>query len=111
MLPDKDIRCPATAFAKTCHSIVTKHKCPKWVNVKGSDPQNGAVLDHWGCSDTFLPMLLVENARQSMQTGAAVESFRNEMVVANGIAAIQQQILNAAPSQTRIAGPQIEQEG
>ena len=28
-------------------------------------------------------MLLIENSQQSRQTGAAVESFRNEMVDAN----------------------------
>jgi hypothetical protein len=28
-------------------------------------------------------VLLIENAQQSRSTGAAVESFRNEMVVAN----------------------------
>ena len=31
----------------------------------------------------MLPLLLIENSQQSRQTGAAVESFRNEMVTAN----------------------------
>jgi hypothetical protein len=31
----------------------------------------------------FLPMLLIENSGQQRQTGAAVESFRNEMVKNN----------------------------
>jgi hypothetical protein len=30
--------------------------------------------------DSFLPLLLIETAQQSRQTGAAVESFRNEVV-------------------------------
>jgi hypothetical protein len=30
-----------------------------------------------------MPMLLIENSGQQRQTGAAVESFRNEMVKAN----------------------------
>jgi hypothetical protein len=30
-----------------------------------------------------MPILLIENAQMSRQTGAAVESFRNEMVKAN----------------------------
>jgi len=33
--------------------------------------------------DSFLPMLLIENSQQQRQTGAAIESFRNEMVQAN----------------------------
>ena len=32
---------------------------------------------------TWMPLLLVENANMQRQTGAAVESFRNEMVKAN----------------------------
>lgn len=31
----------------------------------------------------WLPMLLIENTQQSRGTGAAVESFRNEMVRQN----------------------------
>ena len=33
----------------------------------------------------WLPVLLIENAQQSRQTGAAVESFRNEMVESNKV--------------------------
>lgn len=94
MLPDKDIKCPATAFAKSCHSIVTKCRCPKWINVRGKNPQSEEVIDKWGCSDSFLPMLLIENAQQSRQVGAAVDSFRNDMVTMNGIAAVQHSILS-----------------
>jgi hypothetical protein len=32
---------------------------------------------------SWLPILLIENAQMSRHTGAAVESFRNEMVKAN----------------------------
>ena len=31
----------------------------------------------------MLPMLMIENSRQTNQAGAAIESFRNEMVQAN----------------------------
>lgn len=86
MLPDPKVKCPATGFAKSCHAIVTKCTCPKFVNVKGMDPQTGAIIDRWGCVDSFLPLLLIENAQQSRQTGAAVESLRNEVVKAEEIA-------------------------
>lgn len=59
------------------------HKCPWWVHLRGTNPQGGGEVDEWGCTVSFLPMLLVETAQQSRQTGAAVESFRNEMVKAN----------------------------
>lgn len=40
-------------------------------------------MDKFGCVDSFLPMLLIENSQQQRQTGAAIESFRNEMVQSN----------------------------
>ena len=33
----------------------------------------------------WLPILMIENSQQQRQTGAAVESFRNEMVKSNEI--------------------------
>ncbi len=80
MLPDEKVRCPATGFTKTCRSIVTKYTCPKWVHVVGKNPQSLEDIDKFGCSDSFLPLLLIENSQMQRQTGAAVESFRNEFV-------------------------------
>jgi hypothetical protein len=84
MLPDPKVKCPATGFAKSCRDILSKCDCPKFVSIRGIDPQTGANVDRHGCVDSFLPLLLIENAQQSRQTGAAVESFRNEIVKANG---------------------------
>lgn len=56
------------------------HKCPLWTQVRGTDPNTGEEVDDWNCSLGWLPMMLIENAQQSRQTGAAVESFRNESV-------------------------------
>lgn len=83
MLPDKKIKCPYTGFSKTCFEGVTKHACPKWIHLLGMHPQTGETMDRFGCSDTFLPLLLIENSRKQAETGAAVESFRNEMVQLN----------------------------
>jgi len=83
MLPDKNIRCPATGFAKTCREIVADCDCPKFVKISGVNPNDGQPVDKFGCVDSFLPMLLIENSQQQRQTGAAIESFRNEMVQAN----------------------------
>jgi hypothetical protein len=41
------------------------------------------MIDRYNCADHWLPLLLVENSQMQRQTGAAVESFRNEMVEAN----------------------------
>jgi hypothetical protein len=56
------------------------HKCPLWTHVRGANPNTGEEVDRWDCSLAWLPMLLIENAQQMRQAGAATESFRNEMV-------------------------------
>jgi len=37
----------------------------------------------------LLPMLVIENAQQTRQAGASIDSFRNEMVRANGVLGAQ----------------------
>ena len=51
--------------------------------MRGNNPNTGKEIDEWSCAMTWLPVLLVENSQQQRQTGAAVESFRNEMTTAN----------------------------
>jgi hypothetical protein len=53
------------------------HKCPLYVQVRGMNANTGIEVDHWGCSFSFLPMMLIENTGQQRQTGAAIESLRN----------------------------------
>lgn len=59
------------------------HKCAFYTHIRGANPNDGKEVDHWACTIEFLPMLLIETAQQSRQTGSAVESFRNEMVKAH----------------------------
>ena len=58
-------------------------KCAWFVQLRGNDPQTGKEMDEWGCAVTWNPVLQIETAQQGRQAGAAVESFRNEMVKAN----------------------------
>lgn len=60
-----------------------EQKCAWYTYVRGFNPNTGQEVDEWSCTVNFLPMLLIENSQQQRQTGAAVESFRNEMVKAN----------------------------
>lgn len=64
------------------------HKCPWWTRVVGKNPQSEELIDDWRCAIALLPMLLIENAQQARQTGAAIETFRNGVVagVAQAIA-------------------------
>jgi hypothetical protein len=57
--------------------------CAWFIQVRGTNPNTGKEVDEWACSMAWLPILMIENSQQQRQTGAAVESFRNEMVRAN----------------------------
>ena len=70
--------CPLNNF-EPCKQM----ECAWFMQVRGHNPNTGAEVDEWACSMAWLPMLLIENSQQQRQTGAAVESFRNEMVRAN----------------------------
>lgn len=67
--------------------------CSWFTQMRGTNPNTGKEVDEWGCAVVWLPTLLVENSQQQRSTGAAVESFRNEMVKAN---AVSTQVLLAA---------------
>lgn len=70
--------CPLNNF-EPCKQL----ECSWFVKLAGTDPNTGKQIDEFGCAVAWLPVMLVENAQQSRQTGAAVESFRNEMVKQN----------------------------
>ena len=55
-------------------------QCSWFTQVRGNDPQTGKEIDEWGCAVTWMRVLLIENSQMQRQTGAAVESFRNETV-------------------------------
>ena len=60
-----------------------KFDCAWFCHLRGSNPNTGNEVDEYSCAIAWLPVLLIENAGQSRQAGAAIESFRNEMVKAN----------------------------
>lgn len=79
-LPNKEIMCHHTGFAKSCFSCVVDHGCQKWVHILGNDPQTDKPLDIFMCSDALIPKLMIENSKLTLEVGAAIESFRNESV-------------------------------
>jgi hypothetical protein len=58
-------------------------QCSWFTQIRGTNPNTGEPVDEWGCAITWLPILMIENSQQQRQTGAAVESFRNEVVKSN----------------------------
>ena len=55
-------------------------ECSWYTQIRGTNPNTGQPVDEWGCAVTWLPFLLIENSQMQRQTGAAVETFRNESV-------------------------------
>jgi hypothetical protein len=55
-------------------------QCSWFTQVRGTNPNTGKEVDEWACAIAWMPVLMIENSQQQRQTGAAVESFRNEMV-------------------------------
>ena len=76
--------------------------CAFWTHILGTHPQSGMPVDQWGCAVTWLPLLLVENARHARGVQAAVESTRNE------ITSRQDLLNNAVKAAQRPSGEQIE---
>lgn len=60
-----------------------EHQCAWFIQIRGQHPQTGESIDQHDCSMVIQPLLLIENSAQQRSTGAAIESFRNEMVAAN----------------------------
>lgn len=80
--------CPLDNF-NPCREL----ECAWFMKVVGTNPNTGKEVEEWGCSMAWLPIMMIENSQQQRQTGAAVESFRNEMVKANEVS---QKVLLAA---------------
>jgi len=67
--------CPLNNF-EPCKEL----GCAWFMKVAGKNPQSEEMVEEWGCAIAWLPILMIENSQQQRQTGAAVESFRNEMI-------------------------------
>jgi hypothetical protein len=87
--------CPLNNF-EPCKQL----DCAWFLKIRGSNPNTGEDVDDWACAIAWMPVLMIENSQQQRQTGAAVESFRNEMVKSNEFS---QQILISA-AQKKLGG-------
>lgn len=54
--------------------------CRFWVVVHGQHPQTGEQLSTGDCAMAWQPVLMIENSKVNRETGAAIESMRNESV-------------------------------
>ena len=70
--------CPLDGF-NPCRQL----ECAWFMKILGKNPNTGEDIEDWGCSMVWMPLMIIENSQMQRHTGAAVESFRNEMVKAN----------------------------
>lgn len=87
MAKDAKIICPMMGGEECVEDGAIRNgelvKCRFWVNVMGQHPQTGETINNGDCAMAWVPVLLIENSKVNRETGAAVESFRNEMTAAN----------------------------
>ena len=57
-----------------------EHDCMWFSHVTMKNPQTGKDEDEFDCVVRWLPVLLIQGAKQTCQVQAAVESFRNETI-------------------------------
>ena len=75
------LTCPLGAKCKEIKDNAI-HRCVWYQTFAGTNPSTGEQVDEKGCAMAWLPILMIENSKQQLSTGVAVESFRNEMVKA-----------------------------
>lgn len=93
MAKDAKIICPMMGGEECVEDGAIRNgelvKCRFWVHVMGKNPQTGETTNNGDCAIAWMPVLLIENSKVNRETGAAVESMRNESVTTG------QQITNA----------------
>lgn len=75
-------------------------KCRFWITVMGKNPQTGETVNNGDCAIAWMPVLLIENSKVNRETGAAVESMRNESVTTG--AQLTQALLMASTNKQRV---------
>jgi len=60
-----------------------KEKCAWFMRVRGTNPNTGDPVDNAACAVAWMPYMAMDITQKTNQAGAAVESFRNEVVKAN----------------------------
>lgn len=73
--------CPLGSECETAKNDVI-YRCAWYVKLRGKDPQSEQEIDEYRCAMQWMPLLQVEHSLFERQTGAAVESMRNETVEA-----------------------------
>jgi hypothetical protein len=73
---------PQPTFCPLIQGTCKQFDCLFWTQLRGTHPQTGQEIDEYDCAVRWLPILLIENAKEVRQGAAAVESLRNRVVAA-----------------------------
>jgi hypothetical protein len=90
--------CP---LGHSCHSMKDGKMitCAWLQTIEGLNPQTGSPVQKEDCAISLLPLLLIQNAKESSITSNAVNSFRDSVIEKNNQAIayhqLQQRIINA----------------
>jgi hypothetical protein len=74
--PTKGTFCPL--IKKDCVGL----QCNWFMRLQGTNPNTGAEVDEWACSIAWVPLLLIENSRQQINTSGVINNFRTDLVAA-----------------------------
>ncbi len=107
-LPPKERGCHRTGFEKNCRDLVVSGRCERWMTINGTNANTGEPVNGSKCIDDWIPYLMIENSAQQRQTGAAVESFRNEVMAAQGFPGGASGIYKALNGRIAPPNPQLE---
>lgn len=71
---------PLPTYCPLVQGDCRQFDCLWWIQLRGTHPQTGQDLDEYDCAVRWLPVLLIENAKEVRQGAAATESMRNQLV-------------------------------
>ena len=107
-LPDEKRGCHRTGFTRRCRDLVVSGECQRWMQVLGVHPNTGDRINKYNCIDDWAPVLMMENSKLQRETGAAIESFRNETVAhGNALLAAHAAVTLGVPEQLQHVTPRL----
>lgn len=89
--------CHETAFKSPC----IREQCSKWIRIQGKNPQDGTTLDTVDCSDTVIPLLLIDLGRRISILETIMQNTNNTVVKNTALSSESLGIIAAAMNAKR----------
>ncbi len=86
-LPEKDVGCHKTGFAKTCFECVTQHKCQLWqpLDLVVNQATGQFHTKQWGCAEAHAHTLRINMLGRQETTSANIDHLRHEVAQSNDV--------------------------